>query len=244
MPPPSFTSPESTLCPRHPSTPVAMYVEKRGRGRKRAREEDGQVTEAGQREASSRVGPVDPSAHEQLPEEDLMEWYEETMKMEEEDVGVCLTNAELASRGHPPQLDGAKQNQLDGEKLVAKSQGGRPKGTVEHIELPNGWEVRYKIRNTGLGKGKRSPDRYFVSPEGTFLRSKRELMAHLYLNILGPWLRNLHMMIEVQAVRWQVFGFVLGRALAPSTPRASTSRKQPRASAPRKSGRFCAGVAK
>ena len=104
-----------------------MYVEKRGRGRKRAREEDGQVTEAGQREASSRVGPVDPSAHEQLPEEDLMEWYEETMKMEEEDVGVCLTNAELASRGHPPQLDGAKQNQLDGEKLVAKSQGGAQK---------------------------------------------------------------------------------------------------------------------
>ena len=108
------------------------------------------------------------------------------MKMEEEDVGVCLTNAELASRGHPPQLDGAKQNQLDGEKLVAKSQGGRPKGTVEHIELPNGWEVRYKIRKIGLGKGKRSPDRYFVSPEGTFLRSKRELMAHLYLNTLAP----------------------------------------------------------
>ena len=164
-----------------------MYVEKRGRGRKRAREEDGQVTEAGQREAGSRVAPVDPSAHEQLPEEDLMEWYEETMKMEEEDVGVCLTNAELASRGHPPQLDGAKQNQLDGEKLVAKSQGGRRLGAgrpIEHIELPNGWEVRYKIRNTGLGKGKR--DRQFVSPEGTFLRSKRELMAHLYLNTLAP----------------------------------------------------------
>jgi len=210
-----------------------MYVEKRGRGRKRAREEDGQVTEAEQREAGSRVALVDPSAHEQVPEEDWIEWYED---------GVCLTNAELASRGHPPQLDGAKQNQLDGEKLVAKSKGGRPKGTVEHIELPDGWEVRYKIRNTGLGKGKR--DRYLVSPEGTFLRSKRELMAHLYLNILGPWLRNLHMMIEVQAVRWQVFGFVLGRALAPSSPRASTSRKQPRASAPRKSGRFCAGVAK
>ena len=51
-----------------------MYVEKRGRGRKRAREEDGQVTEAGQREAGSRVALVDPSAHEQLPEEDLMEW--------------------------------------------------------------------------------------------------------------------------------------------------------------------------
>ena len=175
------------MCPRHPSTPVAMYVEKRGRGRKRAREEDGQVTEAGQREASSRVALVDPSAHEQLPEEDLMEWYEETMKMEEEDVGVCLTNAELASRGHPPQLDGAKQNQLDGEKLVAKSQGGRRLGAgrpIEHIELPNGWEVRYKIWNTGLGKGKR--DRQFVSPAGTFLRSKRELMSHLYLNTLAP----------------------------------------------------------
>ena len=48
---------------------------------------------------------------------------------------------------------------------------GRP---IEHIELPNGWEVRYKIWNTGLGKGKR--DRQFVSPAGTFLRSKRELM--------------------------------------------------------------------
>ena len=45
-----------------------MYFEKRARGRKRAREEDGQVTEAGQREASSRVALVDPSAHEQLPE--------------------------------------------------------------------------------------------------------------------------------------------------------------------------------
>ena len=92
-----------------------------------------------------------------------------------------------ASRGHPPQLDGAKQNQLDGEKLVAKSQGGRRLGAgrpIEHIELPNGWEVRYKIRNTGLGKGKR--DRQFVSPAGTFLRSKRELMAHLYLNTLAP----------------------------------------------------------
>ena len=58
---------------------------------------------------------------------------------------------------------------------------GRP---IEHIELPNGWEVRYKIRNTGLGKGKR--DRQFVSPAGTFLRSKRELMSHLYLNTLAP----------------------------------------------------------
>ena len=97
------------------------------------------------REAGSRVALVDPSAHEQLPDEDLMEWYEETMKMGEEDVGVCLTNAELASRGHPPQLDGAKQNQLDGEKLVAKSQGGRRLGAgrpIEHIELPNGWQVR------------------------------------------------------------------------------------------------------
>ena len=30
------------------------------------------------------------------------------MNMEEEYVGVCLTNAELASRGHPPQLAGAE----------------------------------------------------------------------------------------------------------------------------------------
>ena len=59
VPPPSFTSPESTLCPRHPSTPVAMYVEKRGRGRKRAREEDGQVTEAGQREDSEITECID-----------------------------------------------------------------------------------------------------------------------------------------------------------------------------------------
>ena len=96
------------------------------------------------------------------------------VRKNEEDVGVCLTNVELVSRGHPPQLDGAKQNQLDGEKLGAPLATWRP---VELIELPNGWEVRYKIRNTGLGKGKR--DRQFVSPAGTFLRSKRELMAHL-----------------------------------------------------------------
>ena len=77
---------------------------------------------------------------------------------------------------------------LAGQKMERKkSQGGRRLRAgrpIEHIELPNGWEVRYKIWNTGLGKGKRY--RQFVSLAGTFLRSKRELMAHLYLNTLAP----------------------------------------------------------
>ena len=68
-----------------------------------------------------------------------------------------------------------------GPRWGRRLRAGRP---IEHIELPNGWEVRYKIWNTGLGKGKRY--RQFVSLAGTFLRSKRELMAHLYLNTLAP----------------------------------------------------------
>ena len=99
-----------------------MYVEKRGRGRKRAREEDGQVTEAGQPEASSRVALVDPR----------------------------------------------------------KGEGGRPR---EKNVLPEGWQLIYNVRKTGLKKG--TPDRFFVTPDGALLKSKKEMEAHLYLDSLS-----------------------------------------------------------
>ena len=82
----------------------------------------------------------------------------------------------------------------------------------QQVELPEGWDVRYKVRKTGSTKGKR--ERYFVTPGGTFLRSKQEMEAHLYLDSLSE------------------------------RRGASTSREQPRASTPRNSRRFCAGVAK
>ena len=49
--------------------------------------------------------------------------------------------------------------------------------------LPEGWQLIYKVRKTGLKKG--TPDRFFVAPDGTLLRSKKEMEAHLYLDSLG-----------------------------------------------------------
>ena len=58
--------------------------------------------------------------------------------------------------------------------------GGRPR---EKIVLPKGWQLIYKVRKTGLKKG--TPDRFFVAPDGTLLRSKKEMEAHLYFDSLG-----------------------------------------------------------
>ena len=59
----------------------------------------------------------------------------------------------------------------------------RPRGKVQHLNLPEGWQVRYKVRQEGLKKGMR--DRYLVAPDGTVLKSKKEMEAHLYLNSLS-----------------------------------------------------------
>ena len=61
--------------------------------------------------------------------------------------------------------------------------GGRPRGKVQHLDLPEGWQLIYKVRKTGLKNG--TPDRFFVTPDGTLLRSKKEMEAHLYLDSLG-----------------------------------------------------------
>ena len=60
-----------------------------------------------------------------------------------------------------------------------KGEGGRPR---EKIVLPEGWQLTYKVRKTGLKKG--TPDRFFVAPDGTLLRSKKEMEAHLYFDSL------------------------------------------------------------
>ena len=45
----------------------------------------------------------------------------------------------------------------------------------------DGFQVKYKIRARGVRKGMK--DRYFVTPSGTALKSKRELDA--YLELMG-----------------------------------------------------------
>ena len=60
---------------------------------------------------------------------------------------------------------------------------GRRKGQIEFLELPNGWQVNYKVRKTGSSKGER--DRFLVTPDGKFLRSNSEMEAHLYLESLS-----------------------------------------------------------
>ena len=48
---------------------------------------------------------------------------------------------------------------------------------VQQADLPDGFQVKFKIRKTGVRKGMK--DRYFVTPSGTALKSKRELDAYL-----------------------------------------------------------------
>ena len=46
----------------------------------------------------------------------------------------------------------------------------------EQVDLPDGFQLKFKIRKTGVRKGMK--DRYFVTPSGTALKSKRELDAY------------------------------------------------------------------
>ena len=67
--------------------------------------------------------------------------------------------------------------------ILIQGNGGRPRGKVQHLNLPEGWLVRYEVRQEGLKKGMR--DRYLVAPDGTVLKSKKEMEAHLYLDSLS-----------------------------------------------------------
>ena len=48
---------------------------------------------------------------------------------------------------------------------------------VQQVDLPDGFQVKFKIRKTGVRKGMK--DRYFVTPNGLVLKSKRELDVYL-----------------------------------------------------------------
>ena len=48
---------------------------------------------------------------------------------------------------------------------------------VQQVDLPDGFQVKSKIRQTGVRKGMKQ--RYFVTPSGMALKSKRELDAYL-----------------------------------------------------------------
>ena len=47
----------------------------------------------------------------------------------------------------------------------------------EQVDLPDGFQLKFKIRKTGVRKGMK--DRYFVTPSGVVLKSKRELGVYL-----------------------------------------------------------------
>ena len=47
---------------------------------------------------------------------------------------------------------------------------------VQQVDLPDGFQVKFKIRKRGVHMVK---DRYFVTPSGMALKSKRELDAYL-----------------------------------------------------------------
>ena len=53
---------------------------------------------------------------------------------------------------------------------------------VQQVDLPDGFQVMFKIRKTGVRKGMKH--RYFVTPSGTALKSKRELDAYLELSLI------------------------------------------------------------
>ncbi len=61
-----------------------------------------------------------------------------------------------------------------------KGEGGRPR---EKKVLPAGWQLIYKVRKMGLKKG--TLDRFFLTPDGTLLRTKKQMEAHLCLDSLG-----------------------------------------------------------
>ena len=66
---------------------------------------------------------------------------------------------------------------------LGAKRGARRKGErkIQQVDLPDGFQVKYKIRARGVRKGMK--DRYFVTPSGTALKSKRELDA--YLELMG-----------------------------------------------------------
>ena len=72
----------------------------------------------------------------------------------------------------------AKYNMVDQVGKGGRGGAGRHAGRkVQQVDLPDGFQVKFKIRKTGVRKGMK--DRYFVAPSGIALRSKRELDAHL-----------------------------------------------------------------
>ena len=48
---------------------------------------------------------------------------------------------------------------------------------VQQVDLPDGFQVKFKIRKTGVRKGMK--DKYFVTPSGVVLKSKKELGVYL-----------------------------------------------------------------
>ena len=59
-----------------------------------------------------------------------------------------------------------------------EAEGGarRHRRKVQQVDLPDGFQVKFKIRKRGVHMVK---DRYFVTPSGMALKSKRELDAYL-----------------------------------------------------------------
>ena len=47
----------------------------------------------------------------------------------------------------------------------------------EQVDLPDGFQLKFKIRKTGVRKGMK--DKYFVTPSGVVLKSKTELGVYL-----------------------------------------------------------------
>ena len=47
----------------------------------------------------------------------------------------------------------------------------------EQVDLPDGFQLKFNIRKTGVRKGMK--DKYFVTPSGVVLKSKKELGVYL-----------------------------------------------------------------
>ena len=60
-----------------------------------------------------------------------------------------------------------------------EEEGGarRHRRKVQQVDPPDGFQVKFKVRKTGVRMG--MEDRYFVTPSGMALKSKRELDAYL-----------------------------------------------------------------
>lgn len=72
----------------------------------------------------------------------------------------------------------ANKRMVDQVGKGGRGGAGRHAGRkVQQVDLPDGFQVKFKIRKTGVRKGMK--DRYFVAPSGIALKSKRELDAYL-----------------------------------------------------------------